>query len=442
MVRTGALAENSQQQGFSHFLPRLALTHSEGFSAAQLQSFWQQTLTSSDKSSLPASTSYDFTLYDLSLPNGRSDLLKEALAWLGNTASNLDMTQSNIEAAQKITPDPVAAIPANSQDAWWRYRLTGSTLLGHDPAALPTTVIQSGELQNFYHQWYTPDAMVLYVVGNVDARGIAEQINKTFSVLKGHREKPQMMPMLADVAPKTMVQIDNSLSINRLSLLWNMPWQPIQDSQALNHYWQADLAREAMFVHLQQVLSAAEKSSDKDKLAVPPMLGVDCRVQYQRAQCAIRLEVSKEKTLATLKLLLQALVKLRDEGISPAEFDELLKVKNAQLATLFATYARTDTAILMSQRLRSQQNGVVDIAPEQYQRLRQAFVNTVSLPLINQELHQQLQRQASLLLVQGAGGDDITVGQLQESYDTIMRPLDVPVASGELPAVGKSVSGK
>src|SRR5471030_3500431 len=42
LVRTGSLAESAQQSGYTHFLPRLALMHSEGFSTAQLQSLWQQ----------------------------------------------------------------------------------------------------------------------------------------------------------------------------------------------------------------------------------------------------------------------------------------------------------------------------------------------------------------------------------------------------------------
>ncbi|WP_228304016.1 RsmE family RNA methyltransferase, partial [Klebsiella michiganensis] len=40
------------------------------------------------------------------------------------------------------------------------------------------------QLKEYYHKWYTPDAMTLIVVGNVDSRSVAEQINKTFGGLK------------------------------------------------------------------------------------------------------------------------------------------------------------------------------------------------------------------------------------------------------------------
>ncbi|RAP70374.1 putative zinc protease pqqL domain protein, partial [Candidatus Erwinia dacicola] len=35
-----------------------------------------------------------------------------------NTANNAD--------------DPIATCPGNPQDAWWRYRLKGSSILAHD----------------------------------------------------------------------------------------------------------------------------------------------------------------------------------------------------------------------------------------------------------------------------------------------------------------------
>lgn len=64
-------------------------------------------------------------------------------------------------------------------------------MLGHDPAAPLKQPIDVAQLKDFYQKWYTPDAMTLIVVGNVDSRSVAEQINKTFGDLKGKRETPQ-----------------------------------------------------------------------------------------------------------------------------------------------------------------------------------------------------------------------------------------------------------
>lgn len=439
IVRTGSLAESSQQTGFAHFLPRIALTHSEGFSGAQLQSFWQQAI-STVRPLPPAVSSYDFTMYNISLPNGRADLLKEALSWLAATGGHLPITPETISDAARISPDPIGAIPMDTQDPWWRYRLKGSTLLGHDPSQPPVHPVDAKMLSQFYHQWYTPDAMTLYVVGNVDGRNLSEQINKTFSKLKGTRETPQTLPTLSSLPPKAMALMDDSVTQDKLSLLWDMPWQPIQDSQALSTYWRSDLAREALFWHLQQALKTASDNKETKATDMPvPNLSFDCRVQYQRAQCAIRMDASQDKMLDSLKRLSQELLKVRDNGLSQAEFDALIAQKNDQLSKLFATYARTDTDVLMSQRLRSQQNGVVDIAPEQYQKLRQEFLSTLTLPVLNQELKQQLSRDPALLLVQPKGEPEMSIKVLQETYDQIMVPAvtpDVAPADAASNAVG------
>ena len=425
IVNTGSLAETSQQTGFAHFLPRLALTRAEGFSSSQLQSFWQQSI-NSDRPLPPVITSYDFTMYNISLPNGRPDLLKEALAWLAATSGKMVINQESVTDAARMSQDPVGALPMDTKDAWWRYRLTGSTLLGHDPSQPPVHPVDVKALGQFYHQWYTPDAMTLYVVGNVDSRSMTEQINKTFSALKGTRQKPQTLPTLPGLPPKAMTLMDDSLTQDKLSLLWDMPWQPIQDSQALSTYWRSDLAREALFWHLQQALKISPEGKAKSAESPVPNLSFDCRVQYQRAQCAIRMDAPQEKMLDSLKNLSQELVKVRDNGLSQAEFDALIAQKKDQLSKLFATYARTDTDVLMSQRLRSQQNGVVDIAPEQYQKLRQEFLSTLTLPVLNQELKQQLSRDPALLLVQPKGEPEMSVKALQETYDQIMVPAVVP----------------
>lgn len=72
MVNTGSLAENSQQTGFARLIARLALTHGESFTTAQLTSLGQQGA-NEQRPQPPARVSYDTTLYSLSLSNGRPD---------------------------------------------------------------------------------------------------------------------------------------------------------------------------------------------------------------------------------------------------------------------------------------------------------------------------------------------------------------------------------
>lgn len=77
---------------------------------------------------------------------------------------------------------------------------------------------------------------------------------------------------------------------------------------------------------------------------------------FLRAQCAINVESPNGKLNANLSTVARELAKVRDKGLPEEEFNALVAQKNLELQKLFATYGRTDTDILISQRLRSLQN--------------------------------------------------------------------------------------
>ncbi|WP_407439109.1 M16 family metallopeptidase [Lelliottia sp.] len=411
-VNTGSLTENSQQSGFSHFIPRLALTQSGSLQAVQVRSLWQQGI--DPKRPLPpAVVSYDYTMFNLSLPNNRNDLLKESLTWLGDTAGKVAITPDTVNYALSNS-DMVATWPVDTKDSWWRYRLKGSTLLGHDPAEPVKQPVDIEQVKSFYQKWYTPDAMTLIVVGNVDSRSVIEQIGKAFGDLKGKRDVPAPVPTLSALRPEPVSIMTDAVRQDRLALMWDTPWQPIRESAALLRYWRADLAREALFWHVQQTLS---KNNAKDI-----GIGFDCRVLFQRAQCAINVESPSDKLNANLSVVAKELAKVRKDGLSKEEFDALVAQKGLELQKLFATYARTDTDVLISQRIRSLQNQVVDIAPEQYQKLRQDFLNSLTVEMINQDLRQQLSQDMALVLLQPKGEPEFNMKDLQATWNEIMTP--------------------
>ncbi|WP_032977873.1 M16 family metallopeptidase [Cronobacter malonaticus] len=411
-VNTGSLAENTQQSGYTRFLPRLALTQSGSLQAVQARSLWQQSI-DPKRPMPPVVVSYDYTLFNLSLPNNRNDLLKEALTYLSDTAGRVAITPESITKALQ-TQDMVATWP-DTQDGWWRQRLKGSTLLGHDPSVDLKQPVDAKQLDAYYKKWYTPDAMTLIVVGNVDSRAVAEQINKAFGELKGKRETPAPVPTLSPLRREPVAIMTDSVRQDRLSIMWDNPWQPIRESAALQRYWRADLAREALFWHVQQNLS---KNNIKDI-----GIGFDCRVLFQRAQCAINVESPNDKLDSNLALIARELANVRENGLSVDEFNALIAQKKLELQKLFATYARTDTDVLINQRMRSLQNQVVDIAPEQYQNLRQSFLNSLTAGELNQDLRQQLSQEMALILLQPKGEEEYSVKALQETWNRIMTPV-------------------
>lgn len=413
LINSGSLNENTQQSGFSHLISRLALSQNGRVPAQQAHALWQQSLIP-DHAYPPAVVSYNSTLFSLSLPNDRSDLLKEALNWLSILGGELVVTPDTVSRALQ-RDDQVTTWPADTKEGWWPYRLKGSPMLVHDPAAALKTPVDSSQLAAFYQQWYTPDAITLIVVGNVDSRSVVEQINKSFGELKGKRETPAAVPVLAPLPTKPVNIMSREIHKDKLSIMWDAPWLPIKDSDALQRYWRNELAHEALFWHIQQSLG---KKNIKDV-----NLSFDCRVVYQRAQCAINIESPAGKLNNNLTTITRELVAIRDEGLPQGEFDALIARKTLELQKLFATYGRTSTDILMSQRLRSLQNQVVDISPELYQKLRQKFLNALTVEMLNHYLHALLSQEMALVLQQCQGEAEYDMKDLNATWETLMTPV-------------------
>ena len=72
--------------------------------------------------------------------------------------------------------------------------------------------------------------------------------------------------------------------------------------------------------------------------------------------------------------------------------------------------------------MRSLQNQVVDIAPEQYQKLRQDFLSNLTLSMLNQDLRQQLSQDMALVLLQPQGEPEYNMKDLQATWDKVMVP--------------------
>ncbi|MFP1859928.1 M16 family metallopeptidase [Lonsdalea quercina] len=426
VVNTGSLSENTQQTGFSHVIPRLAMMPNASFTPGQLAALWASS--PNDDRPSPVVVSYDFTSYNLSLPNNRPELLKDALSWLAETAGGLSIDDQIIGTTLQ-KGDGVATLPPNPHDPVWRYRLQNSILLAHNPGQPVKTPLTAEPLLAFYKAWYTPDAMTLYVVGNVDSRAIVEQIRKVFSPLEGKRATPAPLPVLSalPVEPARLIGVKGRP--DSIALVWDTVWQPIRDSNALARYWQRDLAREAMFQRVEQAL---ERSALKEA-----KLRFDCNVLYGRAQCSLHMDnLNGEQLVEGVTLVGKALSALQDDGLTQAEFDALVARKNEELDKLFATYARTGTQILMEQRLRSQRSGVVDIAPEQYQQLRKHYLSAVTLGSLNQALRLQLAQNATLVLQQPPGEPEANLKELQDRYNELMKPAEsvAPAADETAPA--------
>jgi zinc protease len=404
VIRTGSLNESGSQTGYNHLLTKIALAASAEGNAAELPVLWQPTQENTLKLP-PAISSYEFTQFNFSLPVNKPILIKDALRWLSITAGELPINADIIQSAL-VAPEHTVSFPADTQDSVWQFRIKDSGLVNHDPLAVPNSPVDRDKLLAFYQQWFTPDAMTLYVVGNVESRSVIESINKNFSKLTGKREKPAQMAILAPLAHKTAYLTNQAYASPRLAVIWDMPWSPIQDSESLHHYWLRELVREAVLLRLNGTLDGTVV--DKNMV---------CHAFYQRDYCELNLPVDTKAAAEGQNGMLDATSSLITNGLTEAEYQQLMNVQSDRLAAVYLTYAHLSTRNLIERRLIFRRNNVADIAPEQFQKLRKTFLNSLTLATMNQAILQQLAQPASFLLMQQNDQPVVNLEKLQAKLE-------------------------
>ncbi|MGL4270261.1 MAG: M16 family metallopeptidase [Plesiomonas sp.] len=410
LVRTGSLQERPQQAGYAHFLEHMAFNGTARFPEQAIRELWQHAgLTFGDD--LNAATEYDNTLYRISLPVDKPQLLVPALTWLSDVAGGLTLQPAQVSAERGVILGESLTRDKNQRTAyqqWWDYQIQGSPLAQHDPigdAAVIRTATRE-RLQTFYRQWYTPDAMTLLISGNVDPRKVAAEIATLFAPLTGKRSVPVPPAVLPPLAASP-VQISAHKQLNnQLLLVWDQAWQPPQDSAALADRWLSDLVRSLIRQRLNDAIS--QQGSQ------PISLALGCSVRYARESCALSVETDAEQRQKWLQFLASELGRLRQHGILPSELTLAHRLANDDLSRFYEQYARMTSADFIQQRLFSLVSGAPDLGPEQYQRLRTAFLQNLSLERVNQELQRQLAIEPVLVLMQPQS-------EPAQSADTLMQ---------------------
>lgn len=412
-INAGSLQESIPQVGFSYLLPQSAVVQTASLEPEQVKALLAQITPESEPKSL-VEVSYDYTRYNLSLPNNKPELLKEAFSWLSDAVANPQLDASRIEASRTSPESTLVTLPSGVNDAWWRYRIKNSPLMGHEPGQPVSTEADVEQLKAFYQKWYTPDAMTLYVVGNVDRRVLVEQINKAFGGMSGKRASPATIAVLTALPATPVNFLSTVVSKDRLALIWDDPWHPVINTASLERQWISDIANEMIRDRLRQKLSRSVLKGT--------ILDLSCQMQFQRNECHMTLDAPLPALKPSLKFVTTELAKLNSEGVTSEELAALVAAKKVELAAAIETYAKTDTTEIMAQRLLVQKSGSISVSPEQYQQLRQKFLDDLDLTSINTKIHQLLTIKPTLVLTQPAGEPEENVQVLSELFDSIITP--------------------
>ncbi|MDR2419849.1 MAG: insulinase family protein [Puniceicoccales bacterium] len=169
-VRAGSLMETPVAGGIAHFLEHVAFCGSEHFPKGEMIQYLQK-LGVAFGPDVNALTGLDHTDYILNLPNTGDDLFSTALDIFHDYACALKIFPEEVERERGVIlsevrdrDGPMLRIARQAVKHMFTGTLFADAISVGDPEVIGKAT--AAQLRDFYEKWYTPDRMILVIVGD------------------------------------------------------------------------------------------------------------------------------------------------------------------------------------------------------------------------------------------------------------------------------------
>lgn len=184
-IDAGSLNESASERGVAHFLEHMAFNGSQNYPEGEMFRALQR-MGMQIGSAANAATDYDNTIFSLSLPSTRTEILGSGFKILREIVGRLTLTAEAIDRERGvILSEERARDTAGVRAAYAQLDLlfAGQKYTSRAPIG-DIAFIKSAapaQLRSFYEHYYRPDRALLVVVGDVDPAVLEARIVAVFS---------------------------------------------------------------------------------------------------------------------------------------------------------------------------------------------------------------------------------------------------------------------
>ena len=197
VVKAGSILEDDDQQGLAHVVEHTAFDGTKHFPKKDIVAFIES-LGMRFGADLNAYTSFDETVYTLTVPTDKPETMDRALLVLEDWAHNVSFDPAEIDKERGVVMEEwrlSRGAGARIEDKILPVLLKGSRYA--DRVAIgKTEIIQNfkpDRLKAFYTDWYRPDLMAVVAVGDFDKAAVERLIKAHFASLPAP-PKPRPRP--------------------------------------------------------------------------------------------------------------------------------------------------------------------------------------------------------------------------------------------------------
>lgn len=184
-VKAGSMFEENGQEGLAHYLEHMLFCGSTHFGPGELVKYFQD-MGMKFGPDANAHTGFYETVYDILLPNGRKESLDKGFLIVEDFAKGALLLDSEVDRERRV----ILAEKRSRDSASYRtfvstmkFKFPDSKISKRFPIGIEEVIesITPAQLKDFYETWYSPENLILVMVGDFDPKTAVSLIEKRFS---------------------------------------------------------------------------------------------------------------------------------------------------------------------------------------------------------------------------------------------------------------------
>ncbi len=324
-IDAGSVLEADDQSGVAHFLEHMMFNGTEQYPENELikvlESFGAEF-----GADINAYTSYDETVYSLSIPSDDPDLFSTALGILGEWLSAATLKEADVVAERGVVLDEWRQSEETSSGRIFNgienLFFAGTAYAGRDPIGTDAAIeaMTPDVLRRFYNEWYRPDNAAVVVVGDVDVDEAVASIAAELGPLRDRGSGAPRPAISLDPTPEpeAVVHLDPDESTGFVELTLPVPAQR-----------QATLGdlRDEVLLQLAFDMIATRLSDDATRGGVPfNGASVDSNDHVRAIDApSVLVEANSEQLTDALGALITEFVRVEQHGFAGSELDRAVR---------------------------------------------------------------------------------------------------------------------
>lgn len=185
VVNAGSILEDDTQRGVAHFVEHMAFNGTRRFPKAEIVNFLER-VGMRFGADLNAYTSFDETVYMLTIPTDTARLVNTALDILEDWAHGLSFEKTEVAKERGVVIEEWRTgrdASTRVQNRQFPVMLRGSKYALRLPIGSKESLegFNENEPARFYRDWYRPDLMSVVAVGDFDVKAMEASIRERFA---------------------------------------------------------------------------------------------------------------------------------------------------------------------------------------------------------------------------------------------------------------------